>query len=128
MRVLAGTKEARGEVRSTANGRLNRLTEMDSQSKDAQVFMVVVKLIEAAADKEETVREAVMASLRKLSKKHPSEVLRHAVDYRKRNAKAPPVVDLSTTLSVSLGAGPHTTEDYSVRSELNEADVTHEGG
>nr|CAD7601307.1 unnamed protein product [Timema genevievae] len=62
---------------------------MDSQNKDAQVFMVVVKLIEAAADKEETVREAVTTSLRKLSKKHPNEVLRHTVDYRKRNAKLP---------------------------------------
>ncbi|CAG2064909.1 unnamed protein product [Timema podura] len=71
-----------------ANGKLNHLAEMDSQNKDAQVFMVVVKLIEAAADKEETVREAVTTSLRKLSKKHPNEVLRHTVDYRKRNAKA----------------------------------------
>nr|CAD7445664.1 unnamed protein product [Timema bartmani] len=98
---------------------------MDSQNKDAQVLMVVVKLIEAAADKEETVREAVTTSLRKLSKKHPNEVLRHTVDYRKRNAKdlnidcpasrlssdiskAPAVAVLFTTVSVLLGAGSHT--------------------
>nr|CAD7434219.1 unnamed protein product [Timema monikensis] len=87
---------------------------MDSQSKDAQVFMVVLKLIEAAADKEETVRKAVMTSLRKLSKKHPSEVLRHAVDYRKRNAKTSARPQLFTKLFVLLGAGPHTTKAHNL--------------
>ncbi|XP_068084667.1 maestro heat-like repeat-containing protein family member 1 [Anabrus simplex] len=55
--------------------------------KDTHILMVVGALIEAAADKDQGVREAVGASLRKIAKKCPNEVLENAAAFRKRNPK-----------------------------------------
>ena len=44
--------------------------------------MVIGTLIEAAGDKDPAVRESAIASLRRVSKKYPSFVLKNAVGYR----------------------------------------------
>ncbi|XP_063232625.1 maestro heat-like repeat-containing protein family member 1 isoform X2 [Bacillus rossius redtenbacheri] len=60
---------------------------MDSNNEEAHVLSVVATLLEAAADRDELVREAVITSLRQLAKKYPSKVLRWAVEYRSNNPK-----------------------------------------
>ncbi|GLG92482.1 Uncharacterized protein GBIM_00172 [Gryllus bimaculatus] len=60
---------------------------MAMDSSNSQTLEVVIKLIEAAADKDDGVREAVCSSLRKLAKKYPNDVLQYAMSYRKKHPK-----------------------------------------
>ncbi|XP_069674813.1 maestro heat-like repeat-containing protein family member 1 isoform X2 [Periplaneta americana] len=61
----------------------------EARVKDSQMLVVVGTLIEAAADREPAVREAVIRSLRRIAKKQPSFVLKNAAAYRMRNPKLP---------------------------------------
>ncbi|XP_075211694.1 maestro heat like repeat family protein c11.1 isoform X2 [Lycorma delicatula] len=54
---------------------------------DAQLLVGIGALLEAGADKDEGVRTSITASLCRLAKRYPCEVLRSACLYRQRNSK-----------------------------------------
>lgn len=49
--------------------------------------MAITTLLEAAIDRDDKVRDTVVASLRRLARKYPAEVLQNASAFRQKNLK-----------------------------------------
>ncbi|XP_046989834.1 maestro heat-like repeat-containing protein family member 1 isoform X1 [Schistocerca americana] len=62
---------------------------MDINAKNSSLQVVIGSLVEAAGDKNETVRHAVSESLKKIARKHQNDVLDDIICYCKRNSKLP---------------------------------------